>query len=157
MSTTKRSLSTLFVEAFGPNVVDRFDVIPVDVVVESVDVAVVVVGDVVVVTAVVDVKVVVDDVLVVVVVTAVLADFVVVLFEAGGCFSLLAMGRGSSLVSMMLVEAIDELKNFEVISLMRPLVECDAVTLVASSGVTVVVEVVVAGGAENKIFPSLNC
>ena len=44
MSTTKRSLSTLFVEAFGPNVVDRFDVIPVDVVVESVDVAVVVDG-----------------------------------------------------------------------------------------------------------------
>ena len=66
------------------------------------------------------------------------------------CLSLLAIGIGSSLVSMMLVEAMDELKNLEVISLMRPLLECDAVTLVTISGVTLVVETVVVGTAAKE-------
>ena len=70
-----------------------------------------------------------------------------VLFEVCCCLSLLAMGIGSSLVSMMLVEAMDELKNLEVISLMSPLLECDDVTFVMLSGVTLVVETVVVGTA----------
>ncbi len=50
---------------------------------------------------------------------------------------------------MMFVEAMEELKNFEVISLMRPLLECDDVTLVTSPGVTLVVDMVVVGTAGN--------
>ena len=80
-------------------------------------------------------------VVVVVVVESVLVDVVVVVVVAtvGGlvfgvlfnpcdevlfaavCRSLLMIGIGSSLVSMMLVDATEELKNLEVISLMRPL------------------------------------
>ncbi len=50
---------------------------------------------------------------------------------------------------MMFVEAMEELKNLEVISLMRPLLECDDVTLVTSPGVTLVVDMVVVGTAGN--------
>ncbi len=44
-----------------------------------------------------------------------------VLLRFAICRSLLMIGIGSSLVSMMLVEATEELKNLDVISLMRPL------------------------------------
>ncbi len=63
-----------------------------------------------------------DVVVVVVVVESILAVDGCVLFVLC-CRSLLTIGIGTSLVSMMLVEATDELKNLEVISLIRPLPE----------------------------------
>ena len=50
---------------------------------------------------------------------------------------------------MMFVDAIDELRNFEVMSLMRPFLKFDDVTFVTSSRVTNGV-MTIGGGAEKS-------
>jgi hypothetical protein len=61
------------------------------------------------------------------------------------------MGMGISLVSMMLVEATDELKNLDVISLISPLLPWAEVTFDTSSRVTeVVADVVVVVAATRR-------